>query len=234
MKINPKGNDKPSKTVTPVARDGTVRLQRESKPSSLKTVESKKVKMDVLDIGFLVGIVVAVFVFGSGFYHIVKGYQVIGKANDNYAQAQVYYNRVVNESPKRTIAHKKEELLNATAKGTELAEAERVFSKGFFDQSLLKNESFASQYKHASAVVAKCLPKEFITNPWLRNPDWSLKMETVVNFSTADAPIIFTMKNGNGDLMGIVTCRYDGKQFLDVSLKYTESGAKDAVVQNAG
>lgn len=176
-------------------------------------------------------IVLTVFVFIFFGWRTFSGISAISKQKALGQDASQRLQQVQQKDIQETVNEKKQALLNAREKGQQLADAEQVFVHHFFakDNPVAQASDYASKFEKASAVVQKYLPKEFITNPWLRNPRWHIKMETVVNFSSEDAPIIFTMWNDSNTLTGIVTCSYDGDQFKNVSVKYTEEGLKDAV-----
>lgn len=67
------------------------------------------------------------------------------------------------------------------------------------------------------------------SNMWLRNKNWVISIDTVVKYSVDQMPVIFTMKNKSGDLMGLVTANYDSDsdQFDKVNVQYTNAGLKD-------
>lgn len=204
--------------------------------SLVKKVETdkreEKVSFTLYDYGF-VGLMLAIIgiVLFSGisiYYH----YQELNVVQSQLPRLDQRLTYAKQQKPKVIVEKKKQQLMNARKAGQALAEAESIFVMNFFNTEQKNEADFKQKYAKAKEVIDQYLVKqnkEFASNPWLRNPTWKLKMETIVNFATENAPIIFTMTNDQGQLMGLVTATYDGSSFHQVMVKYTQDGLKDSV-----
>lgn len=204
--------------------------------SLVKKVETvkqeEKVSFTMYDYGFvglMLAIIGIVLFSGISIYHRYQELNVVQSQLPRLEQRLVYAKQ---QTPKVVVEKKKQQLMNARKAGQALAEAESIFVMNFFNTEQKNEADFKQKYAKAKEVIDQYLVKqnkEFASNPWLRNPAWKLKMETIVNFATENAPIIFTMTNDQGQLMGLVTATYDGSSFHQVTVKYTQDGLKDSV-----
>ena len=204
--------------------------------SLVKKVETdkreEKVSFTLYDYGFvglMLAIIGIVLFSGISIYHRYQELNVVQSQLPRLEQRLVYAKQ---QTPKVVVEKKKQQLMNARKAGQALAEAESIFVMNFFNTEQKNEADFKQKYAKAKEVIDQYLVKqnkEFASNPWLRNPAWKLKMETIVNFATENAPIIFTMTNDQGQLMGLVTATYDGSSFHQVTVKYTQDGLKDSV-----
>lgn len=191
-----------------------------------------KVTFTLFDYGFvgLMLMIIGIVLFsGIRIYHNYQDLTVVQSQLPRLEQRLAYTKQ---QKPKVAVEKKKQQIINARKAGQALAEAESIFVMNFFDTEQKNEADFKEKYAKAKEVIDKYLVKqnkEFASNPWLRNPAWKLKMETIVNFATENAPIIFTMTNDQGQLMGLVTATYDGSSFYQVTVKYTQDGLKDSV-----
>lgn len=199
-----------------------------------ETVNKQPVKesFTLLDYGYfglIIAIVCIVIVSGLKLYHKNDTLQSIVAERPRLEQQLA---SAKAEKPKVVIQEKKEKLLNARKAGQELVDAQKVFVLKFLPSDKPLADDFDKQYKLAESKVKEYLAannKEFLSNPWLRNPLWDLHMETIVNFATNDAPVIFTMTGTSGKLMGFVTGEFDGQSFKNVVVRYTQDGLRDSV-----
>lgn len=204
--------------------------------SLVKKVETdkreEKVSFTLYDYGFvglMLAIIGIVLFSGISIYHHYQELNVVQSQLPRLEQRLTYAKQ---QKPKVIVEKKKQQLMNARKAGQSLAEAESIFVMNFFNTEQKNEADFKQKYAKAKEVIDQYLVKqnkEFASNPWLRNPTWKLKMETIVNFATENAPIIFTMTNDQGQLMGLVTATYDGSSFHQVTVKYTQDGLKDSV-----
>lgn len=204
--------------------------------SLVKKVETvkqeEKVSFTMYDYGFvglMLAIIGIVLFSGISIYHHYQELNVVQSQLPRLEQRLTYAKQ---QKPKVIVEKKKQQLMNARKAGQALAEAESIFVMNFFNTEQKNEADFKQKYAKAKEVIDQYLVKqnkEFASNPWLRNPTWKLKMETIVNFATENAPIIFTMTNDQGQLMGLVTATYDGSSFHQVTVKYTQDGLKDSV-----
>lgn len=204
--------------------------------SLVKKVETvkqeEKVSFTMYDYGFvglMLAIIGIVLFSGISIYHHYQELNVVQSQLPKLEQRLTYAKQ---QKPKVIVEKKKQQLMNARKAGQALAEAESIFVMNFFNTEQKNEADFKQKYAKAKEVIDQYLVKqnkEFASNPWLRNPTWKLKMETIVNFATENAPIIFTMTNDQGQLMGLVTATYDGSSFHQVTVKYTQDGLKDSV-----
>lgn len=204
--------------------------------SLVKKVETdkreEKVSFTLYDYGFvglMLAIIGIVLFSGISIYHHYQELNVVQSQLPRLEQRLTYAKQ---QKPKVIVEKKKQQLMNARKAGQALAEAESIFVMNFFNTEQKNEADFKQKYAKAKEVIDQYLVKqnkEFASNPWLRNPAWKLKMETIVNFATENAPIIFTMANNQGQLMGLVTATYDGSNFHQVTVKYTQDGLKDSV-----
>lgn len=69
---------------------------------------------------------------------------------------------------------------------------------------------------------------------WIKVPSWTMEFKSVASYENADIPVLFMMKDGNGQLMGMVTATYhsDSNRFSDINVTYTTAG--EAVSYNRG
>ena len=69
---------------------------------------------------------------------------------------------------------------------------------------------------------------------WIKIPSWTMEFKSVASYENADIPVLFMMKDGNGQLMGMVTATYhsDSNRFSDINVTYTTAG--EAVSYNRG
>lgn len=194
--------------------------------------QEEKVSFTMYDYGFvglMLAIIGIVLFSGISIYHHYQELNVVQSQLPRLEQRLTYAKQ---QKPKVIVEKKKQQLMNARKAGQALAEAESIFVMNFFNTEQKNEADFKQKYAKAKEVIDQYLVKqnkEFASNPWLRNPTWKLKMETIVNFATENAPIIFTMTNDQGQLMGLVTATYDGSSFHQVTVKYTQDGLKDSV-----
>lgn len=67
---------------------------------------------------------------------------------------------------------------------------------------------------------------------WQLNPDWTLKLETIVAYRDTDrVPILFSMTTKKGKPAGLISATYDVSNHMidDVARHYTIDGLKDEV-----
>lgn len=207
---------------------GKSMVKKADKPVDTKQLKPAFSLLDYVFTGLLVLIGLIVIVSGAKLYNKNAEFERIMSVRPRLEQQLA---EAKSEKPKVVIEKKKQKLMNARKAGQELVDAEKVFALKFFPNDETKATDYNKRMKQAESVVNKYLisqNKEFSTNPWLQNLSWKLNMETIVNFATEDAPIIFTMTNDQGDLMGIVTSSYDGHNFNDVKVKYTVDGIADS------
>lgn len=68
---------------------------------------------------------------------------------------------------------------------------------------------------------------------WQLNSEWTLTLETVVNYSDVnEIPILFTMTTGEGEFAGIVRATYEVSehQLRDIRVQYTPAEEQDRVL----
>lgn len=122
-----------------------------------------------------------------------------------------------------------ENTINARATGALVIDAENKLADEYLDiasDEPLDNEKIADSI----GIVKQYTGREEPANTWKRNRNWTLSLESVVNYKDDSMPVVFYMKNGVGDLMGLVRANYDGDAnvFTDVDVAYTGAGMSDS------
>lgn len=119
--------------------------------------------------------------------------------------------------------------INATSIGNKLVAAQKDIVSVYLKRGQLSKED-RDKLSNATAVMTEntgVTPSA--SDMWLRNTKWNLKLNTVVTYSDTTMPVLFTMTNQNGDMMGLVTARYDStaNQITNITVQYTSAGTKD-------
>lgn len=154
------------------------------------------------------------------------------KANNN-KEKLVELKRELKETNKKdanNVSKKvKTDGINATSIGNKLVSAQKDIVSVYLKRGQLSKED-RDKLSNATAVMTEntgVTPSA--SDMWLRNTNWNLKLNTVVTYSDTSMPVLFTMTNQNGDMMGLVTARYDStaNQITNISVQYTSAGTKD-------
>lgn len=69
---------------------------------------------------------------------------------------------------------------------------------------------------------------------WIKVPSWTMEFKSIASYESSDIPVLFLLKDANGQLMGMVTATYhsDSNKFSDINVTYTVAG--EAVSYNRG
>lgn len=69
---------------------------------------------------------------------------------------------------------------------------------------------------------------------WIKVPTWTMEFKSIASYESSDIPVLFLLKDENGQLMGMVTATYhsDSNKFSDINVTYTVAG--EAVAYNRG
>lgn len=154
------------------------------------------------------------------------------KANNN-KEKLVELKRELKETNKKdanNVSKKvKTDGINATSIGNKLVAAQKDIVSVYLKRGQLSKED-RDKLSNATAVMTEntgVTPSA--SDMWLRNTKWNLKLNTVVTYSDTTMPVLFTMTNQNGDMMGLVTARYDStaNQITNITVQYTSAGTKD-------
>lgn len=154
------------------------------------------------------------------------------KANNN-KEKLVELKRELKETNKKdanNVSKKvKTDGINATSIGNKLVSAQKDIVSVYLKRGQLSKED-RDKLSNATAVMTEntgVTPSA--SDMWLRNTNWNLKLNTVVTYSDTSMPVLFTMTNQKGDMMGLVTARYDStaNQITNISVQYTSAGTKD-------
>lgn len=138
--------------------------------------------------------------------------------------------KTINKKNAKDVSKKvKTDGINATNIGNKLVAAEKNLVSIYLKRGQITKED-RDTVSDAGAVITETTGETpGIDTMWLRNTQWTLKLNTVVTYSDTTMPVLFTMSNTKGDMMGIVTARYDStvNKFTDISVQYTNAGMKD-------
>lgn len=154
------------------------------------------------------------------------------KANNN-KEKLVELKRELKETNKKdanNVSKKvKTDGINATSIGNKLVSAQKDIVSVYLKRGQLSKDD-RDKLSDATAVMTEntgVTPSA--SDMWLRNTKWNLKLNTVVTYSDTSMPVLFTMTNQNGDMMGLVTARYDStaNQITNITVQYTSAGTKD-------
>lgn len=154
------------------------------------------------------------------------------KANNN-KEKLVELKRELKETNKKdanNVSKKvKTDGINATSIGNKLVSAQKDIVSVYLKRGQLSKDD-RDKLSDATAVMTEntgVTPSA--SDMWLRNTKWNLKLNTVVTYSDTTMPVLFTMTNQNGDMMGLVTARYDStaNQITNITVQYTSAGTKD-------
>lgn len=83
-------------------------------------------------------------------------------------------------------------------------------------------------YELKDKLLAPDCPNE----SWQLNPNWTLKLESIINYrSTSSFPIVFSMTTANGEKAGIVMATFsvDDYKLSNVNIHYTSVGLNDTL-----
>lgn len=136
----------------------------------------------------------------------------------------------INKKDANDVSKKvKTDGINATAIGNKLVSAQNDVVSFYLKRGEITKDD-RDKLSNAGAIITEITGiTPSVQNMWLRNTQWTLKLNTVVTYSDITMPILFTMVNRKGDMMGLVTARYDStnNQITDVVVQYTNAGTKD-------
>lgn len=154
------------------------------------------------------------------------------KANNN-KEKLVELKRELKETNKKDANNVSKKVktngINATSIGNKLVSAQKDIVSVYLKRGQLTKDD-RDKLSNATAVMTEntgVTPSA--SDMWLRNTKWNLKLNTVVTYSDTSMPVLFTMTNQNGDMMGLVTARYDStaNQITNITVQYTNAGTKD-------
>ena len=69
---------------------------------------------------------------------------------------------------------------------------------------------------------------------WIKVPSWTMEFKSIASYESSDIPVLFLLKDANGQLMGMVTATYhsESNTFSDINVTYTVAG--EAASYNRG
>lgn len=148
------------------------------------------------------------------------------------------FSKLQNFDPKEEVKEVKQMTVNAQNLGKKVVTLENdFFDHLFIDEVLDGSRPFSKEENDRREEVKKQLTQLFAgdksqaTQPWKRNKDWNIQLETTLTYASDSLPVIFTIKNKKGELMGTVRAHYvsndkDGV-FRDIQYALTAKGHEE-------
>lgn len=144
---------------------------------------------------------------------------------------------LASQDSKETVTRLNEDGINAREIGKTIVRVQNELAKIYRDSSGIGDRTESDALYDELSTVITDVSTGSMSDIWKGNTDWILELKTVVNYRKTDkVPVVFTMVDRAGDLMGVVRGNYDSvtNRMTDVSVAYTTKGEADIAIVTRG